>query len=407
MGPPYHAHMTTITSPPSSPVRAVIGPSMLKLRVLEAKDQSMALALWRALEQRVGAAPLMASEAWTRTWLANYGETVRSRFLLAEDQGQLRGICLYTESSDRKAPLLSLQTRHLGTAGDPVSESAVVEYNSFLVEPVFRPAFIDAISHWLLTQAGGDIVQLDGFTQEEAHELTAHWPTVETRERESKYLDLSVIRTQGGELIDTLGRSTRANLRKRLREYGDLQLEWAESLDAANNIFSELIELHQARWQADGQPGAFASPRFAAFQRGLVAELFPQGRCVAFRVRHQGTTVGCLFLLVDRGRMLDYLSGLASFDQKPSPGLVAHYLCQCEALKRGFTAYDFLVGDKRHKDNLSTHCQTLTWTRLVRPTLKNRLVAALTQLKRRLRPLPPDAATPTPNTPFPASAEQP
>ncbi len=364
---------------------------MLRLRILEAHDRSVALAMWRELEARVGVAPLMASESWTRTWLTHYGDTVRYRFLLAEDNGQLRGICLYSESTERKAALLTLQTRHLGTAGDPVQESVVVEYNSFLVEPAYRPAFIDAVAHWLLTQSGGDTVHLDGFTSEETQELTAHWAVVETRQRESKYLDLSVIRTQGGDLIDSLGRSTRANLRKRIREYGDLQLEWAETLEAANNIFDELIELHQARWQADGQPGAFASRRFSAFQRALLTELFPQGRCVAFRVRHQGVTVGCLFLLVDRGRMLDYLSGLASFDQKPSPGLVAHYLCQCEALKRGFNAYDFLVGDKRHKDNLSTHCQILTWTRLVRPTLKNRLVATLTQLKRRLRrnsPLP-------------------
>ena len=199
---------------------------------------------------------------------------------------------------------MALNTRHLGTAGDPVQESVVVEYNSFLVEPAYRPAFIDAVAHWLLTQSGGDIVQFDGFTSEETQELTAHWPVVATRQRESKYLDLSAIRATEGELIESLGRSTRANLRKRFREYGDLQLEWAETLEAASHIFDELIELHQARWQADGLPGAFASRRFAAFQCDLLTELFPQGRCVAFRVRHQGVTVGCLFLLVDRGRML-------------------------------------------------------------------------------------------------------
>ena len=79
-----------------------------------------------------------------------------------------------------------------------------------------------------------------------------------------------------------------------------------------------------------------------------------------------------------------YLSGLADFEQKPSPGLVSHYLCQCEALKRGYAAYDFLVGDKRHKDNLSTHSQILTWTRWSRPTLKMRCVQALTQVKKLL-----------------------
>ncbi len=112
---------------------------------------------------------------------------------------------------------------------------------------------------------------------------------------------------------------------------------------------------------------------------------------MVFRVRHQGTTVGCLLLLNDRGRLLDYLSGLADFEQKPSPGLISHYLCQCEALKRGYSAYDFLVGDKRHKDNLSTQTQILTWTRWARPILKNHLVEVLTKLKRAFRQTPTQA----------------
>ena len=386
--------------------RTVPRPSMLKLRVLESRDQSQALAIWRDLEQRVEQVPLAASESWTRVWLDHYGETVRYWFLVAEDAGLVRGICLYTERVERKAPLLTLHTRHLGTAGDPVSESACVEYNSLLVEPAWRDAYRDAVSHWLLTQADGDVIQLDGFLSTESAELTAHWPPVDVRERESKYLDLDAVRASGAELITHLGRSTRANLRRRMREYGTIDIECATSLDAANDILSDLIDLHQARWKAVGERGAFASPRFLGFQRALLTELFPQGRCVVFRARHQGATIGALLLLVDRHRLLDYLSGLAAFDAQPSPGLVTHYLCQCEALQRGFAAYDFLVGDKRHKDNLSTHTQTLTWTRLVRPTVKNRIIAALTHLKRRLRPLPIDGATSTSNTTAVESAEQ-
>ena len=274
---PNEDSMTNTHTLPPPLERPASDPSMLRLRVIEAKDLQSALTLWRELEQRVDQPPLMASESWNRTWLAHYGDSVHFRFLLAEDHGQLRGICLYTESQQRKSALLWLQTRHLGTAGDPVHESVVVEYNSLLVEPAYRSAFIDAISHWLLTQADGDIVQLDGFTQTEAEELTVHWPAVDVRQRESKYLDLAAIRETGGELIAALGRSTRANLRRKLREYGDLQIEWAESLDVANDILTELIELHQARWQADGQPGAFASLRFSGFQRDLLSELLPRG----------------------------------------------------------------------------------------------------------------------------------
>ncbi|RLS40229.1 MAG: GNAT family N-acetyltransferase [Planctomycetota bacterium] len=397
--------MTDLATIPAPLERPVTSPSMLKLRVMDAKDRVAALTIWRGLEQRVALPPLAASEAWTRVWLDHYGETVRFWFIVAEDEGQVRGICLYTESAERKAPLLSLHTHHLGTAGDPVQESACVEYNSLLVEPAWRVAFQDAISHWLLTQSAGDVIQLDGFTAEETRELTAHWPAVEIRNRDSKYLDLEVVRSSGKDLIDHLGRSTRANLRRKLRDYGDIETEWATTLSQAEDIFAELIDLHQARWQAIGERGAFGSSRFRNFQRTLLSELFPTHRCVVFRARHQGSTVGALLLLVDRNRLLDYLSGLAAFDQKPSPGLVTHYLCQCAALQRGFSAYDFLVGDKRHKENLSTHTQTLTWTRLHRPTVKSRIVAALTQLKRRMRPLPSGGSTVSSNTSETLSAE--
>lgn len=397
----------TIVAPLTNPTqRTLPSPSMLRLRIFEASERTLALAIWSELEQRVEQVPLAASESWTRIWLDHYGETVRFWFLVAEDAGQVCGICLYTESSAPKAPLLTLHTRHLGTAGDPVSESACVEYNSLLVEPASRDAFLEAVSHWLLKQADGDVIQLDGFLSTESAELTAHWPPVDVRQRESKYLDLDAVRASGAELISHFGRSTRANLRRRLREYGLIDTAWATTLDEANDILSDLIDLHQARWKSVGERGAFASPRFLSFQRALLTELFPQGRCVAFRARHRGATIGALLLLVDRHRLLDYLSGLAAFDEQPSPGLVTHYLCQCDALQRGFTAYDFLVGDKRHKDNLSTHTQILTWTRLVRPTLKNWIVAALTNLKRRLRPIPANPATTAPLHTAVETAEQ-
>ena len=397
--------MSELALSPASLERPVTSPTILKLRVLHAKDRDAALAIWQGLELRIASPPLAASEAWTRIWLDHYGETVRYWFIVAEDDGLVRGICLYTESMERKAPLLSLRAHHLGTAGDPVHESACVEYNSLLVEPECQVAFHDAVSHWLLTQSAGDVIQLDGFTTEEMQELTAHWSAVEVRERDSKYLDLDVVRASGKDLIEHFGRSTRANLRRKLREYGEIETEWSTSLAQAQDILEELIQLHQARWQAIGERGAFGSSRFLNFQRALLAELFPTGRCVLFRARHQGETIGALLLLVDRNRLLDYLSGLAAFDQKPSPGLVTHYLCQSQALERGYAAYDFLVGDKRHKENLSTHTQVLTWTRLNRPTMKNRLVAALTQLKRLVRPLPVGGSSTSSNTSQTLSAE--
>ena len=113
---------------------------------------------------------------------------------------------------------------------------------------------------------------------------------------------------------------------------------------------------------------------FREFQEELITRLFLEDRCVLFRVRHEGTTVGCLMLLVDQNRLLDYLSGFVSFELKPSPGLVTHQQCMQAALDRGYDAYDFLVGDKRHKANLGTDSTELVWVTLARPNWKQRLM---------------------------------
>ncbi len=159
--------MTTTLTPPT--VAEGTQPVALRLRVVESSQTEEALALWRELEQQIGTVPLTASEAWTRTWVKHYGDTVRYRFLIAESSDADRsdphlnmglrskstcGIALVTETEEPKAPLLKLSTRHLGTAGDPRSEGVVVEYNSLLADPSHRPLFVRAVANWLTTEAG-------------------------------------------------------------------------------------------------------------------------------------------------------------------------------------------------------------------------------------------------------------
>lgn len=233
--------------------------------------------------------------------------------------------------------------------------------------------------------ASWDRFDLDGFAEEDLEPFLQHLPGVECRRRESPCFDLADVRAAGVEPITRLGKSTRASIRRTLRKYGELDIEWAETLEQARDIFNELVTLHQARWQAENEPGAFGSQRFRGFISELITRLHPTGRIVLFRVRHEGETVGALLLLVDRNRLLDYLSGFAPFDRKPSPGVITHFLCMNAALERGFDAYDFLVGEKRHKRNLSTTVNHLVWASWQRPCLKNRAIRALRDLKRTVR----------------------
>lgn len=351
-------------------------------RVVTSDCVHAALATWRELECRLGSNGVACSATWTDSWIRAYGDLIPYSFFVAESNGIARGICLLTEGVGQKSGPVIIKTRHLGTAGEPMPGSVCVEYNRILVEPSFQQQFISLIVDQLNADRGWEAVRLDGFSEAELQPWLSHFPQAEVRKRESRYFDLRAARAAGTTVIDGLGRSTRSNLRRRLKQYGTLQCEWAETLEQAEEILQELILLHQARWQAVGQPGAFASERFRSFQLDCGLKLFLEQKGVLYRVRHEGETVGCLLLLADQNRLLDYLSGFADFDVKPSPGLTTHYLCMEEALQRGYDAYDFLVGDKRHKENLSNAINQLCWLNNQRPSWKLKAVETLRQWKR-------------------------
>jgi CelD/BcsL family acetyltransferase involved in cellulose biosynthesis len=355
----------------------------LRLRTACPGDDTFAL--WRMLEARLGRVPLAVSADWTGTWVKHYGDLVPTRVIVAEEGGIVRGMCLVTEGVGRRAWRIPLRTRHIGTAGEPLSESVCVEYNGLLVEPSYRDEFGRQLMALLDTESGWDELCWDGFARDDLTHLSQQRADVRIDQRTTRYFDLTGTRQAGRSVLDSLGRSTRSNIRRLLKKYDGLKVEWAGSLDEADDIFVDLVELHQARWQAEDEPGAFASERFRAFQHELMARLHPQGRVVLFRIRSGSETVGCLFLLVDRNRLLDYLSGFAAFNRFPGPGIVTHYLAIDEALRRGFDAYDFLVGDKQHKENLSTHTQSLAWAVLRRRNVRNTTIHALRGLKRFLR----------------------
>jgi CelD/BcsL family acetyltransferase involved in cellulose biosynthesis len=353
----------------------------LRWRTYAPSEVDAALAAWRRLEQRLGDSSCACSAAWTQCWINAYGDLIPYHILAAEAGGEVRGICLIAEGVGQRVGPFALPTRHLGTAGEPQPGSVCVEYNRLLVEPAFLPDFVQGVWKHLAVDRRWLQLRLDGFSETDLAPWLAHFPGAEIRRRDSKFFDLRKARDAGTDVLAQLGKSTRSNLKRRLKQYGELHCEWAESADAAEDILHELIQLHQARWQAVGQPGAFASERFLRFQRECALQLFLEGRSVLFRVRHQGETVGCLYLLIDQNRLLDYLSGFADFEVKPSPGLTTHLLCMTHALARGYDAYDFLVGDKRHKDNLSTDVAQLCWLTWSRPSWKFAAVSALRTVK--------------------------
>jgi CelD/BcsL family acetyltransferase involved in cellulose biosynthesis len=361
----------------------------VQIRWLDSSERDSAARIWRALEGRIEEQLLACSWDWTEVWLNHYGDLVPHRFAVGEAGGLPCGVALVTNGVGRRRGPLRVRSLHLGTAGEPPGESVFVEYNRVLAEPRHRAGFAAALVDALRQQSGWHELTLDGFAPEEAEPFLVAEPMFEAERMECRTMELRRAEAADGVVLDTFRSATRKKVRRSLEALGEVETEWARSPEHALDVLAELIELHQDRWTGVGQPGAFASARFAAFHRELVPRLLPKGAVVLFRVRAAGATVACLYNFVERRRVLFYQSGLASFsDRAISPGFLAFALCMQACFEQGMDEYDFLAGDSRYKKDLSTMSRQLVWATARRPALRWRLMDYLAAERRRRRAEP-------------------
>lgn len=334
----------------------------LKLEVHSRSECDYVLEQWRRLEHRVGDRGLLASADWVEVWLEGYGDLVPYRFLTAHADGQLRGICLVTEGVRQLDGPVGIKTLHVGTAGEPDADSVCAEYQRLMVEPAYESAFVSAIVDYMNCQRGFDQWNVDGFSGLDAAVFKQHDPELHLREMPNPYFDFNLVRQKGGDLLSALQKEPRRQVRRSLEVLHGVSTEWADSLDSATDVFHELIELHQARWTADGLPGVYSSERFTRYHERLLVRLVPQGKMVFVRVKSLKGTVGCVQILIDRNRACVYQCGRGNFEgEKCSPGVICDYFAMEACLSHGLDAYDLMSPESQHKRNLSNASTSMVW----------------------------------------------
>jgi hypothetical protein len=353
------------------------------LDVREASDRMFALGEWRSLEERLGHVPLMCSVDWTTAWLDAFGDLVPHWFVLARESStnNVVGACLVTRGVAQKDGPLPIRTLHLGTAGEPDADSVCVEYNDLLVEPAAKAAFYKALRQHFESQPKIDQWNLDGVTEDLAGRFDSSTEQLQRRVEASYWFDLTIPREKGTRVLDELRSATRRKIKHCLKGVGDVTVEWSESLSEATDIFSEMIDLHQAHWNSIGKPGCYASERFTRFHEAVLARLIPDQRMAFVRVRASGQTLGCVQLLIDRNRVLLYQCGRTLDESVPSPGVLTDYLAMEASLDRGFDAYDFLPVETQHKRHLSNQSTAIVWAKHRHPRLKFALLNTARKLK--------------------------
>jgi len=338
--------------------------------------------IWRKLELRIHSSALTCSWDWTEAWLKHYGHLMPHAFAVGEHAGVPCGIVLVTRGIRHQGPF-KIQSRHLGTAGEPETDSVCVEYNRVLSLPEERSAFVSALISELAKDAGWDELSLDGFASEDAKPFLICEPRFRIEQRASHLSELSRFNKLGSEILPSFDRATRRKIRHSMDLLGNVETEWANSPEQAMDIFRELTEMHQKRWITAGHPGAFSSAIFRSFHTDIISRFFPRGSIFLFRARGSNGTIGCIYGFIEEGKILVYQTGMNLTDySKLTPGRVVHLLAMQQCTEKGFKEYDFLAGENSYKRDLSNHSRELLWATFRRPRLKFRVIDSLRTLKR-------------------------
>ncbi len=356
----------------------------LHVELLGGEQRDDAAAVWAALERDNPTAPLVCRWPWTDVWLAHYGDALPHRFAVVR-RGETACAAVLLVHGWARRSRIRLRTLHIGTAGGPQAEEVAVERNGLLCRDEDRAEVARALIERLRSERGFSELRIDGFRPDHYADLAAADPSLHAHRLASPFADLAAARRSGADALSALPGKTGYHVRRSLRVYGEVSSEWASTAEEAHDIFDELVELHQARWRAAGQPGAFASPRRLGFARDLIPRLLATDAIQLFRVRSPTQTIGCLYNLRDGPDVLFWQGGLAhASDNRCKPGYVTHVHCMQACLDRGVDVYDLLCGEAPYKRALSTDERELVWARGLRRGARSALAEGLHGARDRL-----------------------
>jgi CelD/BcsL family acetyltransferase involved in cellulose biosynthesis len=279
--------------------------------------------------------------------------------------------------------LIRVDALHLHATGRAAMDVIAQEYNGFLVDRAWAGKAERAAASWLLGFRTGrrrfDELHVKDATEARAEALAAPESLVRVLSRKPSWqVDLRAVRAAPeGAFLNTISANTRYQIRRSLKLYGargKVAATAAPDADTALTWLDQLARLHQEQWTARGQPGGWAFPFFAGFQRRLVAACVPAGKAEIVRVSAGEEVVGYVYNLISGGHVMAFVSGFAfDSDARLKPGLMSHALCIQLHADAGRERYDFLAGAYRYKASLGTPGPAFVHLQMQRATPMTRM----------------------------------
>lgn len=181
----------------------------------------------------------------------------------------------------------------------------------------------------------------------------------------------SVLLPESWELfLAQLSKSHRKQLRRmqcRVLETERAVWHLAESASQLEIAWDRFVDLHQRRRNSLGQPGCFASHKFARFHRDVADHLREEGKLQLSWLELDEEPVAAEYILAGASTCYAYQSGLAPERIEESPGQLSLICVIQEAISSGHRKFDFLRGDEPYKAHWRAEPHATLQVRVVPP----------------------------------------
>ncbi len=335
---------------------------------------------WLALEDKVQ--PVFFLQwVWISLWFQKLKRPPVFVVVLDADKNDI-ACGFFVHHQQRRHKFFSISQLRLHSTGVREVDDINIEYNDLLCEPARLFDAWDAVIDGFLALRGQqgfswDEIVLQGATDIAQDRLSnLGYEVHQRREQSAAFVDLKSLRQKNvfkkEDYINSLGKSTRAQLRRSIRLYeskGPLQFIPADGLDQAQVYLTALSQLHNEKWNRLGRVGSMESRFFSEFSFELLTACFREGRVEILRAQAGDHLLGYIYNFLNHDTAYFYLSGFVNEDDnKLKPGLVTHCLAIERYLNQGLDVYDFMGGDNRYKTNLGSRGASIVTFALQRAT---------------------------------------
>jgi hypothetical protein len=339
---------------------------------------------------------IFTSKHWLEASIKSWPDSLKWKALsLQHPNESMKATAIIGTAYEIRHKILRSNLIAFNQTGSPEYDEPYIEMNGFYgASPKAFEYFFDQTLKEMCLQPFWDEFKVSGLLEREAsivkrlaeqHGLT----TIINNRKPTYWVDLNKIKDEyGGDIYKFVSPNTRQQIRRAIRsierEIGPVSLKRADSKKTALDWFEATGEWHRMRWQTKSQKKCtgFDNQNFTHFHKNLIRDSFDDGVIEYLKLTAGIHTLAYLYNFRFKKATFFYLSGINyTLGEKFRPGIVAHTLAIENSLSDDAIKYDFMAGENRYKESLSTNKSEQQWLTLQRPRPKLKLESLARKLK--------------------------